>query len=202
MNLKKLLWQWRGVAIATPTVTLFVVLLRVVGLLQPLEWRTYDQYLQWRSEARDPRIAIVGIDEEDIRQQGQAIFSDAVYAEAIRKLSAQGPRAIGLDIFRDIPVEPGHAELDAVFRSTPNLIGIRTILGDNQERDAIDAAPALAELGQIGINDGIVDTDNTIRRGLLQVTTPEGNSAPSLALYLALLYLDAEGIAPTATNTP
>ncbi|MEO1181887.1 MAG: CHASE2 domain-containing protein, partial [Cyanobacteria bacterium J06636_28] len=163
MNLKKLLWQWRGVAIATPTVTLFVVLLRIAGLLQPLEWRTYDQYLQWRSEAKDPRIAIVGIDEEDIRQQGQAIFSDAVYAEAIRKLSAQGPRAIGLDIFRDIPVEPGHAELTAVFRSTPNLIGIRTILGDNQDRDAIDAAPVLAELGQIGINDGIVDTDNTIR---------------------------------------
>ena len=200
MNLKKLLWQWRGVAIATPTVTLFVVLLRIAGLLQPLEWRTYDQYLQWRSEASDPRIAIVGIDEEDIRQQGQAIFSDAVYAEAIRKLSAQGPRAIGLDIFRDIPVEPGHAELDAVFRSTPNLIGIRTILGDNQDRDAIDAAPALAELGQIGINDGIVDIDNTIRRGLLQVTTPEGASAPSLALYLALLYLDAEDIAPTATD--
>ncbi|MEL7509063.1 MAG: adenylate/guanylate cyclase domain-containing protein [Cyanobacteria bacterium J06633_23] len=200
MNLKKLLWQWRGVAIATPTVTLFVVLLRIAGLLQPLEWRTYDQYLQWRSEAKDPRIAIVGIDEEDIRQQGQAIFSDAVYAEAIRKLSAQGPRAIGLDIFRDIPVEPGHAELTAVFRSTPNLIGIRTILGDNQDRDAIDAAPVLAELGQIGINDGIVDTDNTIRRGLLQVTTPEGDNAPSLALYLALLYLDAEGIAPEATD--
>ncbi|MEA5466901.1 CHASE2 domain-containing protein [Leptothoe sp. PORK10 BA2] len=200
MNLKKLLWQWRGVVIATPTVTLVVVSLRIAGLLQPLEWQIYDQYLQWRSETRDPRIAIVGIDEEDIRQQGQAIFPDAVYAEAISKLAAQGPRAIGLDIFRDIPVEPGHAELEAVFRNTPNLIGIRTILGDNQDRDAIDAPPTLAELGQIGINDGIVDNDNTIRRGLLQVTTPEGDSAPSLGLYLALLYLEAEGITPEATD--
>ncbi|MBX2862132.1 MAG: adenylate/guanylate cyclase domain-containing protein [Leptolyngbyaceae cyanobacterium MAG.088] len=196
MNLKKLWWQWRGVLVATPTVTVLVVLLRAVGLLQPLEWRTYDQYLQWRPESTDPRIAIVGIDEQDIRAQGQAILSDAVYAEVISKLAQQSPRAIGLDIIRDVPVEPGHAELEQVFRSTPNLVGIRTILGDNADRDLIDAAPVLAELGQVGINDGIVDNDNTIRRGLLMVTTPEGSQAPSFALYLALHYLDAEGIGP------
>ena len=186
--------------IATPTVTLLVVILRVAGLLQPLEWLAYDQYLQWRWQPKDPRIAIVGIDEEDIRQQGQAILPDAVYAEAINKLSAQGPRAIGLDIFRDIPVEPGHAELATVFRTTPNLIGIRTVLGDNQNRDTVNAPPILAELGQVGVNDGIVDNDNTIRRGLLQVSGPEGNQLPSLALYLALLYLDAEGISPQDTG--
>ena len=196
MNLKKLWWQWRGVAIAAPTTTLIVVLLRIAGLLQPLEWRLYDQYLQWRPEETDSRIGIVGIDEEDIRQLNQAILPDAVYAEVISKLAAQNPRAIGLDIIRDVPVEPGHAELEAVFRNTPNLVGIRTVLGDSAERDLIDAAPVLEELGQVGINDGLVDNDNTIRRGLLMVTTPEGEQAPSFALYLALLYLDAEGIGP------
>ncbi|MEM9485746.1 MAG: adenylate/guanylate cyclase domain-containing protein [Cyanobacteria bacterium P01_F01_bin.116] len=200
MTLKKLWWQWRGVVIATPTVTLVVVLLRVAGLLQPLEWLAYDQYLKWRVDKPEPRIAIIGIDEEDIRQQGQAILSDAVYAEAISKLSAQGPRAIGLDIFRDIPVEPGHAELTEVFRNTPNLIGIRKVFGDNQNRDTISAAPALEAVGRIGANDGIVDNDNTIRRGLLQVTSPEGDILPSLSLYLALLYLDAEGVSPENTD--
>lgn len=196
MNPKKLWWRWRGVAITTPTITLCVVLLRALGLLQPLEWRTYDQYLQWQPEETDPRVAIVGIDEEDIRQLGQAILPDAVYAEVISKLAQQSPRAIGLDIIRDVPVEPGHAQLESVYRNTPNLVGIRTVLGDSADRDLIDAAPTLAELGQVGINDGIVDNDNTIRRGLLMVTTPEGDQAPSLALYLALLYLDAEGIGP------
>ncbi|MEM8615112.1 MAG: adenylate/guanylate cyclase domain-containing protein, partial [Cyanobacteria bacterium P01_H01_bin.105] len=180
----------------TPTVTALVVLLRVLGLLQPSEWRAYDQYLQWRPEETDPRIAIVGIDEKDIRELGQAIIPDGVYAEVIEKLAQQEPRAIGLDIIRDVPVEPGHAELETVFRNTPNLVGIRTILGDNADRDLIDASPVLAELGQVGINDGIVDNDNTIRRGLLMVATPEGDQAPSFALYLALLYLDAEGIGP------
>ncbi|MBE9068143.1 adenylate/guanylate cyclase domain-containing protein [Leptolyngbya cf. ectocarpi LEGE 11479] len=196
MNPKKLWWRWRGIAMTTPTITLLVVLLRGVGLLQPLEWRTYDQYLQWRPEETDSRIAIVGIDEEDIRQLEQAILPDAVYAEVISKLAQQEPRAIGLDIIRDIPVEPGHAQLESVYRNTPNLVGIRTVLGDSADRDLIDAAPTLADLGQVGINDGIVDNDNTIRRGLLMVTTPEGDQAPSLALYLALLYLDAEGIGP------
>lgn len=199
MNPKNLWWRWRGVAITTPTITLFVVLLRAAGLLQPLEWRTYDEYLQWRPEVTDPRIGIVGIDEKDIRDLGHAIMPDAIYAEVITKLSQQEPRAIGLDIIRDVPVEPGHAELEKVFRSTPNLVGIRSTLGDteaNLDRDQIHAAPALAELGQIGINNGIVDNDNTIRRGLLMVTTPEGEQAPSFALYLALLYLKAEGIGP------
>ena len=196
MNLKKIWWQWRGVAIATPTVTALVMLIRAAGLLQPLEWRAYDQYLQWRPEKTDPRVAIVGIDEKDIRQLGQAILPDEIYAEVIKKLAQQEPRAIGLDIIRDVPVEPGHAELETVFRNTPNLVGIRTILGDNPDRDLIAASPVLAELGQVGINDGIVDNDNTIRRGLLMVTTPEGDQAPSFALYLALLYLDAEGIGP------
>ncbi|MEM6253369.1 MAG: adenylate/guanylate cyclase domain-containing protein [Cyanobacteria bacterium P01_D01_bin.156] len=196
MQLKNLWWQWRGVVVAAPTMTLIMVLLRAFGLLQPLEWRAYDQYLQWRPETTDSRIAIVGIDEEDIRQQGQPVFADAVYAEVISKLAAQEPRAIGLDIIRDVPVEPGNAELETVFRSTPNLVGARIILGDSAERDFIDAPPVLAELGQVGINDGIVDNDNTIRRGLLMVTTPEGDQAPSFPLYLALLYLDAEGIGP------
>ncbi|MEM9808293.1 MAG: CHASE2 domain-containing protein, partial [Cyanobacteria bacterium P01_D01_bin.56] len=196
MNLKRLWWQWRGVIIAAPTITIVVMLLRVIGLLQPLEWRTYDQYLQWRPEKTDPRIAIVGVDEEDIRQQGQPVFSDAVYAEVISKLAAQEPRAIGLDIIRDVPVEPGHADLEDVFRNTPNLVGARIVLGDSADRDFIDAPPVLEELGQVGINDGIVDNDNTIRRGLLMVRTPEGNQAPSFPLYLALLYLDAEGIGP------
>ena len=74
-------------AVATPTVTLLVVLLRAAGILQPLEWRAYDRYLQWRPEETDPRIAIVGSDEEGIRQQGPAILSDGDYAAAIRKLA-------------------------------------------------------------------------------------------------------------------
>ena len=195
INSKHLFWQWRGVILAAPAATLLVAGLRLTGLLQLLEWQAYDQYMRWRPQPEDERIAIVGLDEGDVREQGQAIMPDAVYAEVIEKLSAQEPRAIGLDIFRDVPVEPGHERLQTVFRNTPNLVGVRKILGDT-DRDTIDAPPVLAELGQVGINDGVIDADNTIRRGLLMVTDPEGMQRPSLALYLALLYLDREGIGP------
>ncbi|MEO0455005.1 MAG: adenylate/guanylate cyclase domain-containing protein [Cyanobacteria bacterium P01_A01_bin.114] len=188
-------WQWRGVAIATPTVALVVLLLRTAGMLQALEWRAYDQFLRWRPQHTDPRIAIVGIDEEDVSLLGQSILPDEIYAKVIQTLRAQKPRAIGLDIYRDVPVEPGHAELVEVFTSTPNLVGIRKLAGETG-RDTVAASPILAELGQVGVNDLLADADNTVRRGMLQATGPEGDLLPSFALYLALLYLDAEGVGP------
>jgi adenylate cyclase len=188
-------WRWRGVAIATPTVTVLVLLLRLAGLLQASEWRAYDQYLRWRSEQPDDRIAIVGIDEGDVKALGQSILPDAIYAEVITRLAEHQPRAIGLDIYRDVPVEPGHAGLEEVFRNTPQLVGIRKVAGEN-ERDTVAAPPVLAELGKVGANDVLADADNTVRRGLLLVNTPEGEQLPSFALFLALLYLEPEGIGP------
>jgi CHASE2 domain-containing sensor protein len=39
-----------------------------------------------------------------------------------------------------------------------------------------------------------VDADNKVRRDLLFVQTPQGEMMPSLGMYLALLYLEKEGI--------
>jgi CHASE2 domain-containing sensor protein len=58
---------------------------------------------------------IVGINEADVQNLGQAIIPDGVYAKLLEKLKARHPRAIGLDIYRDQPVEPGHQELVRVF---------------------------------------------------------------------------------------
>jgi adenylate cyclase len=193
---KRILWNWRGVWITAPTVAIFVILLRMLGLLQSWEWAAYDQYFRWRPlEPLDDRIVIVGIDEVDIRAVGKPIFPDQVYAQLLKKLIAMKPRAIGLDIYRDLPVEPGHQELVEVFKSTPNLIGIQKVVGDNK-REAVAPPPTLKALGQVGANDLIVDADNKVRRDLLYVQTPEGETIPSLGLYLALLYLDAQGIQP------
>ena len=54
--------------------------------------------------------------------------------------------------------------------------------------------PVVKTLGQVGANDVIFDADNKIRRGLLYLSTPEGERVYSLSLYLALLYLDAVNI--------
>jgi adenylate cyclase len=190
------LWQRRGVIAIAPTIAGVVILLRAVGLLQPWEWAVFDQYMRLRPlEPPDSRIVLVGLDEKDIRELGQAIVPDGVYAQVIEKLRSQSPRAIGLDIYRDVPVEPGHSELAEVFRTTPNLVGIQKVVGQTG-RETVEPPPILADLGQVGANDIITDADNTVRRGLLSVQTPQGETVYGLALYLALLYLEPENIHP------
>lgn len=193
---KRLLWEWRGVWITAPSVAGLVILLRCLGLLQSFEWAAFDQYLRLRPpEAQDQRIVIVGINEADLQNIRQPIISDTIYAQLITKLKLQKPRAIGLDIYRDLPVEPGHQDLVRVFNSTPNLIGIEKVVGDSR-REAIPPPPALKAKGQVAANDLILDADNKVRRGLLYVQSAKGKEVFSLGLYMALLYLNQEQIMP------
>lgn len=132
--------QWCGVWITAPTITGLVIILRFFGLLQFWEWAAYDACMRMRPlESPDNRIAIVGINEEDIRAIGQPIFPDAVYAKLLKKLKAMDPKVIGLDVYRDLPVEPGHQELVEIFKSTPNIVGIEKAVGE-KETDEIGRA--------------------------------------------------------------
>lgn len=195
-TLKRLLWEWRGVWITAPTVAGLVLALRMVGLLQSFEWAAFDQYLRLRAaEPRDDRIVIVGINETDLQEIGQPIIPDAIYAQLLEKIKTKKPRAIGLDVYRDLPVEPGHQKLIQVFQTTPNLVGIQKVVGDSR-REAVPPPPALKAKGQVGANDLILDADNKVRRGLLYVQAPNGEQVFSLGFYLALLYLDRQKIAP------
>lgn len=191
---KNFLWQERGIWIAAPCVTLVVLLLRFSGLLQGWEWASFDQLMRLRPpEPRDERVAIVGINESDYRQLGQAVIPDAIYAQVLKKIARMQPRAIGLDIYRDQPAEPGHQELVEVFNSTDNIIGIQKVIG-NSDLDTIDPPPALQAKGQVGANDLVRDADDEVRRGFISIDNQTGETIPSFSFYLALMYLDAEGI--------
>ncbi|MGD1806651.1 CHASE2 domain-containing protein [Dapis sp. BLCC M126] len=193
-KVKLFIWQWRGVWITTPCITAFVILLRLTGILQLWEWSTYDFYIRNRPlPTQDRRIAIIGIDEADIHRIGQPILPDATYAKLLEKLKAMEPRAIGLDIYRDLPVPPGHPELVRVFQNTPNLVGIQKVVGDNK-REGVAPPPALKEKGQVGANDMVVDADGRVRRGLFYLDNQDGETIHSFALHLALHYLEKENI--------
>lgn len=193
---KRLLWDWRGVWITTPSMAVVVILLRLTGILEPLEWSVYDQYMRLRPpEPPDERIVIVGLDEADMKYIGQGYVPDGVYADLLQKLIAMQPRAIGLDIYRDLPYEPGHKELVEIFKSTPNLVGVEKVIGD-ELRQRVAPPPTLKEKGQAGANDLILDKDNTVRRALLVQNNQDGNTYYSFSLYVAMLYLQAEGISP------
>lgn len=195
-KVKQFFWDSRGIWITAPTIAGVVILLRFSGLLQATEWALFDQYMRLRPlEPRDERVAIVGINEADVENLNTATISDEVYAELLDKLRAMKPRAIGLDIYRNLPEPPGHEKLVEVFETTPNLIGIRKVAGE-KGRETVPPPPALGKLGQVGANDLVFDADDRLRRGLMSLTSPDGEIVYSFGLYLSLLYLDAEGIQP------
>jgi len=195
-KIKQLVWEWRGVLITTPVMAGLVILLRFSGILQSGEWSVYDQYTRLRPlESRDERIAIIGLDEADMKYIGQGYVPDQIYAELIEKLIAMKPTAIGLDIYRDLPFEPGHARLVKVLAETPNLIGIEKVVG-SQSLEAVAAPPILKEKNRVAANDLILDEDNIIRRALLVVENNQKQPVYSLGLFLAMFYLDNQGISP------
>jgi PAS domain S-box-containing protein len=198
--LKQRVWRWRGVFITTLSVAGIVIALRLAGVLQLAELITLDQFFHLRpSEAADSRIVLVTIDEPDIQQLGQWPMSDAVLAQLIDKLKQQHPRAIGLDLYRNLPVEPGHQALVKVFASTPNLIGIKKVVR-NVDGTAVDAPPELDHLGQVSASDFVLDIDSRLRRNLLYLRDRDDGTILSLGAKLAFLYLSAEGITPKTVD--
>lgn len=172
-----------------------VVFVRLTGLMQVWELALLDQSFRLRPlEPVDKRIVVVGIDESDLRQVGQWPIPDTVLARLLKSLKTYEPRAIGLDLYRDLPVSPGHNELTQVYATTPNLIGIRKI-GDRVD-PGVPSPPMLESQNQIGFNNLVSDLDGKVRRGLLYWKA-EGKQHQSFALKLSLLYLQAKGIKPT-----
>ncbi len=187
---QQLLNQWKGTLIIAASIAGAVIAGSQAGFFNLLEWAARDRFFHLRrGEPIEERIVIVTIDESDIKALKHWPMSDRVMAQAIRNINAQQPRALSLDIYRDLPVEPGHQELVDVFNSTPNLIGIEKVA-----EVSIAPPPTLAKLGQVAANDMILDADGKIRRGFVIVGKSDGTIHQSLGVKLALMYLEKEGI--------
>jgi CHASE2 domain-containing sensor protein len=118
-----------------------------------------------------------------------------VVAQAIRTLKSYKPRALGLDLYRDVPIVPGSQELVELYKTTPNLIGIEKVVGRK-----IAPAPVLAQLDQVGFADQVIDGDGKLRRALLAVKLPDNKLGFSFGLQLALRYLQDFGITPKSLS--
>ncbi len=177
--------------------------LRSLGLLQSAELLAYDRLALLvappPSPARD--VAIVAIEEQDIRSFGHWPLSDRVIHDLSRALLDAGASAVGLDVYRDMPVEPGHALFEALLREEPRILGVRKV-GDS-DADSIPAPRALRGTDRASSNDLLLDPDGMVRRGLLFLDDHEGAVEYSFALRLALRALADAGIeAQPASEDP
>ncbi|MEH2241060.1 CHASE2 domain-containing protein [Nostoc sp.] len=191
-NIKRQLWQWRGVFIAAPSAGALVFILHLSGLLQMLELAALDQMFLLRCpEPVDSRIILVEINESDVQKLGKRGYwplPDGLLAKVLENLKQQKPSAIGLDLYRDFPVGFGHQSLVKVFESTPNLIGVQKV-AESEDSSAVAPPPALKKLGQVGANDFPLDGDGKVRRSLMYLADKNGENVFSFAFKLAYLYL-------------
>jgi diguanylate cyclase (GGDEF)-like protein/PAS domain S-box-containing protein len=190
--------QWwkqdRLVLLTAGGVAGLIILVRSLGLLQWWELAAFDTYFHLRLPGGiDPRIVIVAIDEKDLQQAGVWPLPDRVLATAIEQIEAAEPRAIGLDLYRDLPVEPGRAALLEAFQTIPHLIGIEKL--EDRDSMAVPPPPLLAQKQQVGFNNILIDLDGRVRRGLLY-WHQQGQLKTSFALKLALIYLESRNIKP------
>ncbi|MEB3210754.1 MAG: CHASE2 domain-containing protein [Leptolyngbyaceae bacterium] len=169
-----------------------VILIRLLGILETFELAALDQLFQIRrGEKQDDRIVLVYIDDDDISSLDSWPISDGVMATALENIKAHSPRAIGLDIYRDLPVGEGQEQLNEVFETTPNLIGIEK--RTDQYVAGVRPPEILKQNNQIGFNDVLLDSDGRVRRSLLFARDNEEHHT-SFALKLAELYLAEDGI--------
>lgn len=173
-------------------VFMIVMGLRLSGSLEFLELAAYDWFIRFqpKSPGSDPRIAIIGVSEQDIRSKGRWPLTDATLAQVFAILAKQKPRAIGMDIFRDVSVPPGGEKLDAILTKNPNIIAVTTLV-----KGGVPPPAVLKNTDQFGFNDILVDPGGTVRRGLLFMGDGE-RIYYSFAYKLAVLYLKEEGILP------
>jgi CHASE2 domain-containing sensor protein/nitrogen-specific signal transduction histidine kinase/CheY-like chemotaxis protein len=184
-------WRWKlSTVLIAPTVAALVLSGNALGLFQLLEWATRDLFFRLRPQDKaDPEIVLLTIDEADLTTVGDWPIPDTVLAQALTKLRALEPSVIGLDLYRNLPEGEGHDELQTVFRTTPNLIGVESVLSQQQ----VAAPPDLEAAGQVGIADFQLDPDRKVRRGLLTVQD-QGVDKHALAVHLAFYHLQAQGI--------
>ncbi|MEH1902371.1 MAG: CHASE2 domain-containing protein [Nostoc sp.] len=155
-------------------ITSFIILLRFIGLLQGMEWNMFDSFLQQRPQRGiDSRIVVITIDEPDLQKIGQYPIPDNILVEALKKLKTYQPKVIGLDLYRDLPVEPGYQELVELFKATPNLIGVDKVVGTK-----VAPPRVLAQLSQVGFSDQVLDGDGKVRRALLTVRSSQTLAQP------------------------
>ncbi len=169
---------WREVVLPGVLIVGFVVLARLMGLLQVQEWMALDSSSRLcPAVTSESQVVIVGIDEANLRAVGEFPVSDEKLARVLTILSEHHPSAIGLDLYRDAPVAPGRDLLVRAFQTIPNIVGVETVLNSQDSMNM--RPPAQLPPDRVGFTDVIVDDDGKLRRIILSSPVAASNSSQS-----------------------
>ncbi len=198
---KKKLFDFLVMLVTSTLITGLVMGMRYLGLLQSLELKAFDQLLQMRpSEKPDSRLLIVAVTEEDVSNQKaeklRGSLSDKSLARLLAELAKYQPAVIGLDIYRDYPVDENYPELAKLMKNSSSLVSVCKVSNPHIGRAGIAPSPGV-DSDNLGFSNILLDSDNVVRRHYLALTPPPSspcNASYSLSVQLALRYLYSQGI--------
>lgn len=181
------LWQRIAIACLVGVISgLSVFGLRATGALQALELSHYD-LVTTRLAQSEPvsDVVLLALTDADLSRWGWPV-PDAQIAQIIQAALRAGASAVGVDIYRDIPVGSERAALlEAV--SDPRVVTIsRLPSADSVAIDAPDGA-------KTGFSDIPIDPDGVVRRALLLVNTEDGIEL-SFPMQLAMIFVGQKSL--------
>lgn len=207
--------NFRTVMAASVAVAVLMSGVRHLGWLQPLELKAYDQMMQLRpDEGLDDRILVVAVTEDDLRddinaqhskQRGWFSLSDVRLVRLLKEIKKYQPRAIGLDMYRDLPIDAKpNADLEKLFQENENLFAVCKVNDPKGDVGGIPPASFIPKENLV-FSDVLRDSDDVLRRHLLSIEpSPRSpctaENALSWELALQYLYnLHPKGIEPKDT---
>jgi adenylate cyclase len=149
----------------------------------------------------DPRIVVVGIDDDTFRTLKTFPLDRRRHAQLIRRLDQAGAALIGYDItFSEQSTDESDAALVQAAEGAGTVVfgftaSLQAGLGDPPQAESID--PPLQELTEAAAGGGhvnvIPDPDGVVRAHPPFIEGPEGDLVPSLSLALLGLMEDLDG---------
>jgi adenylate cyclase len=174
------------------------IVVRGRGWLEKLELLASDQIVRMAPRESQPAapILLVLVDESDIDALQQYPISDAYLADLLNRLLQFHPAAIGVDLFRNIPVvyithDDGPQRLATVMLNHGNIIWAYKYKGVGT--GIPPPTPLRGKPQRLGFVDVEPDTDGEVRRMILQIETPDRRMLPSFDLRLCGVSLRSRG---------
>jgi CHASE2 domain-containing sensor protein len=167
MRQTRLAIEWWVIALITSAVVLFLVHDRTT---QRLDRLVYDVALQLLDQAPDPRILIVAIDDDSVRDVGPWPWSRDVQARLVSKLGEGRPTAVAYDVLL-VDRRPGDDALgQAMVGAVPVFVPL-LMRAPGTNGALFDAVLPVAQVRNgaqgIGHVNLAVDSDGKVRRARL-----------------------------------
>ncbi len=163
----------------------------LVSRLQPVrlvEGAIHDGVLTWsESEARDPRVVVIGIDQASQQVLGPFPWPRSVHARLLRNLRQHGAHAVFFDLVFDAPGFRGTAD-DAEFASAlrqrgDTVLATAVVPVGHRRFQVAPLLPQFSDHAQLGMINRKRDPDGVIRWGILTVA---GTEPPALSAALQM----------------